>query len=254
CVLFRSADLLEAQEVKTKKLNVSHAFHSPLMEPMLADFERIAREITYSLPRIDLISNLAGKLATAQIATPEYWCRHIRQPVRFAESMETLAQQGYEVFVECGPKPTLLGMGRQCLKEGTAVWLPSLRQGQSEWQEILQSLGELYVRGVRVDWSGFDRDYARRLVQLPTYPFQRKRYWVDIAKNDHLKADNLSQETVQTPIMNLISLEDTQQLVQHLETTEELSEDELKVLPKLLKILVKQNQQQVVAASIKDWF
>jgi acyl transferase domain-containing protein/acyl-CoA synthetase (AMP-forming)/AMP-acid ligase II/acyl carrier protein len=248
------ADILEAQEVKTKKLNVSHAFHSPLMEPMLADFQRIAHEITYSLPRIDLISNVTGKLVTAQIATPEYWCHHIRQPVRFAQSIETLAQQGYEVFVECGPKPTLLGMGRQCLKEGVAVWLPSLRQGQSEWQEILQSLGELYVRGVRVDWSGFDRDYPRRLLQLPTYPFQRKRYWVDIAKNDHLKADNLSQGTVQTPIINLISLGDTQQLLQHLEKTEELSEDELKVLPKLLKLLVKQNQQQVVAASIKDWF
>ena len=182
-------ETLEAQGVKTKKLNVSHAFHSPLMEPMLADFQRIAHEITYSSPRIDLISNVTGKLATSEIATPEYWCRHIRQPVRFAASMETLAQQGYEVFVECGAKPTLLEMGRQCLKQGgEAILLPSLRQGQSEWQGMLQSLGELYVRGVQIDWSGFYQDYNHRHLPLPTYPFQRQRYWVDIANNGNLKA------------------------------------------------------------------
>ncbi|MDF5730186.1 MAG: type I polyketide synthase, partial [Rhizonema sp. PD38] len=266
----RAVEALEARGVKTKKLNVSHAFHSPLMQPMLADFERIAREVTYATPRIDLISNVTGKLATAEIATPEYWCRHIQQPVKFAASMETLVQQGYEVFVECGAKPTLLGMGRQCLpdvdkrRSSPQLWesehvagsnfpfLPSLRQGQSEWQEILQSLGELYVRGVRVDWSGFDRDYSRRRLQLPTYPFQRKSYWVDVS-NGHLPAGNLSQKTVQTPLINLISQGDTQQLIQHLETTVELSEDELKLLPKLLNLLVKQNQQQLLSASIKDW-
>ncbi len=260
----RVVEALKAQGVKTKKLNVSHAFHSPLMEPMLVDFQHIARDVTYATPRIDLISNITGKLATAEIATPEYWCRHIRQPVRFAASMETLAQQGYQVFVECGAKPTLLGMGRQCLPDvetqrykehGTGsnyVFIPSLRQGQSKWQEILQSLGELYVRGVRVDWSGFDRDYPRRRLQLPTYPFQRKSYWVDVPKRQML-AGNLSQATVQTPLINLISQGDTQQLIQHLETTEELSEDELKVLPKLLNLLVKQNQQQLLSASIKDW-
>jgi acyl transferase domain-containing protein/acyl-CoA synthetase (AMP-forming)/AMP-acid ligase II/NAD(P)-dependent dehydrogenase (short-subunit alcohol dehydrogenase family)/acyl carrier protein len=170
---------LEADGIKTKALNVSHAFHSPLIESMLPAFERIAKEVTFSPPQINLISNLTGELATADITTPAYWCRHIRQPVKFAASMETLYQQSCDVFVEIGPKPTLLGMGHQCLPENVAVWLPSLRQGKNDWQPLLQSLGELYVRGATIDWSGFDHDYQRRRVRLPTYPFQRKRYWLD---------------------------------------------------------------------------
>lgn len=177
---------LQAEGIKTRKLQVSHAFHSPLMEPMLAAFEQIAREVTYSSPRISLISNVSGNLATAEIATPEYWCRHIRQPVRFASGMETLYQQGYGVFVEIGPEPILLGMGCHCLPEGVGAWLPSLRQGQQDWQQALSSLGELYVQGVGVDWFAFDRDYLRYRVQLPTYPWQRSRYWLEKAQEKQL--------------------------------------------------------------------
>ncbi|HEY9740894.1 MAG TPA: thioester reductase domain-containing protein [Coleofasciculaceae cyanobacterium] len=244
---------LQAEGVKAKKLTVSHAFHSPLMEPMLVAFEQVASDISYSLPNIKLISNVTGELATAEIATPEYWCRHVRQPVRFAAGMETLHQQGYEVFLEIGAKPILLGMGRYCLPEGVGVWLPSLYQGREDWQQLLQSLGALYVRGVAVDWPSFDQDYPRRRLQLPTYPFQRQRYWVDIPENGHSKAGDLSHEKAQSPILNLLSQGDTQQLVQHLETAGELSEDELKLLPRLLELLVKQNQQQLTTASIKDW-
>ena len=172
---------LESLGIKTKKLTVSRAFHSPLMEPMLAEFEKVAREVTFSTPKIDLISNVTGKLATEEIATPAYWCRHIRQPVRFAQSMETLNSEGYKLFVECGPKPILLGMGKACIAEETAVlqqkWLPSLRSEQSDWQEILYSLAQLSVSGVTIDWLGFDGDYPRNKVALPTYPFQRERYW-----------------------------------------------------------------------------
>ncbi len=170
-----------ADGVKTKPLKVSHAFHSPLIEPMLSNFERVAKEITFSLPKIDLISNLTGQLVTEDITTPEYWCRHIRQPVQFVGSMETLYQlQGNEVlFVEIGSRPALLSMGRQCLPENVGVWLPSLRYGQDDWQQILSSLGELYVRGTPVNWVGFDQNYQRHRVRLPTYPFQRKRYCIE---------------------------------------------------------------------------
>ncbi len=244
---------LKAEGVKAKKLTVSHAFHSPLMEPMLTAFERVAAEVSYSSPQIKLISNVTGELATAEITNPEYWCRHVRQSVRFAASMETLHQQGYEVFLEIGAKPTLLGMGRYCLPEGVGVWLPSLYQGREDWQQLLQSLGALYMRGAQVDWSSFDRDYPRRRLQLPTYPFQRQRYWVEFSENGHTKAGDLSQEAAKTAIINLLSQGDTQQLAKHLETAGELSEDELKLLPKLLEVLVKQNQQQLTAATIKDW-
>ncbi len=248
CVQAAIASLPEG--VRTKKLQVSHAFHSPLMEPMLAAFERVCADVAYSPPRLKLISNVTGAIATDEIATPEYWCRHVRQPVRFAASMDTLDQQGYELFVEIGPKPILLGMARQCLPEKIGIWLPSLYQGQQDWQQILQSLAALYVRGVPVDWSGFDREYPRCRLQLPTYPFQRQRYWVELAENGHLTAD-LSPENAQSSMIKLLSQGNTQQLVQRLEITGELSKDELKLLPKLLEVLVKQQQQ---ALSFKDWF
>jgi malonyl CoA-acyl carrier protein transacylase len=170
---------LEASGIKTKKLKVSHAFHSALMEPMLREFESVARQVNFSSPQIKLLSNVTGTLATDEIATPEYWCRHITNPVRFAASMECLQQQGVEVFIEIGSKPILLGMARQCLPFHQGLWLPSLRPEQENWQQILQSLAALYVRGVNIDWSGFERDYQRLRVILPTYPFQRQRYWIE---------------------------------------------------------------------------
>ncbi|KAB8320091.1 hybrid non-ribosomal peptide synthetase/type I polyketide synthase [Tolypothrix campylonemoides VB511288] len=170
---------LEAAGIQTKKLVTSHAFHSPLMEPMLAEFRQVAATVTYAAPQIDIISNVTGKRLTAESINSEYWCHHLRSRVEFAKSLQTLHAAGYNLFVEIGPKPTLLGMGRRCLPEGDQVWLPSVRPGRGDWQQILQSLGELYVRGVRVNWSGFDRDYSRSVVQLPTYQFQRKRYWIE---------------------------------------------------------------------------
>lgn len=176
---------LEASGIKTKKLNVSHAFHSPLMQPMLAEFERVARQVKFSAPQIKLNSNVTGTLVTPEIATPEYWCRHVLKPVQFAASMAALAQQGIDVFVEIGPKPILLGMGRQCLSDHPALWLPSLRPEQEDWHSLLSSLGQLYVQGVPIDWVGFDRDYTRRRQALPTYPFQRQRYWVESYPKDN---------------------------------------------------------------------
>jgi malonyl CoA-acyl carrier protein transacylase len=242
---------LEAEGIKTKQLQVSHAFHSPLMEPMLADFEAVANQITYNRPRIPLISNVTGIRADESIATAKYWVNHVRQPVKFAQSLDTLHQEGYDIFLEIGPKPILLGMGRQCLPEDVGIWLPSLRPGQADWSQMLQSLAELYVRGVKVDWLGFDRDYGRRRVVLPTYPFQRQRYWVETADNGHSPAESPAQ--LPTPIVNLLHRGDTQQLAQNLETAAKLSPEEAKFLPKLLEILVKQHQQQQKAASLPDW-
>ncbi len=170
--------VLEAKGIQTRKLATSHAFHSPLVEPILEEFYRVAATVTYHAPQIDFISNVTGERMTAENLNPEYWCHHLRSSVQYAKSLQTLHSSGQELFVEIGPKPILLGMGRKCLLEGQGVWLPSLRQGYEDWQQILQSLGELYVHGVRVDWSSFDRDYSRRRVQLPTYPFQRKSYWI----------------------------------------------------------------------------
>ncbi|WP_424102387.1 beta-ketoacyl synthase N-terminal-like domain-containing protein [Moorena producens] len=244
---------LESVGIKTKQLQVSHAFHSPLMEPMLAEFETVANQITYHQPRIPIISNVTGTQAGNSIATAQYWVRHVRQPVRFAQGIKELNQQGYETFLEIGPKPISLGMGRQCLPEGAGLWLPSLREGVEEWQQMLSSLGQLHVQGAKVDWLGFDQDYAREKVPLPTYPFQRQRYWVETSKNDAQKNGGIPLEKISTPIVNLINQGETKALAQQLERVGNLSPTEVEFLPKLIELLVEQHQQQLKAVSTKDF-
>ena len=169
---------LRAEGVEARPLTVSHAFHSPLMEPMLAEFEAVAKNVTYASPRLNLISNVTGQPVQQEVTQPLYWVRHVREAVRFADGMAALQAQGCNVFVEIGPGPTLLGMGRQCVSASEAVWVPSLRPKRSDSQQMLESLGALYERGLSVDWMGFDRDYVRRKLALPTYPFERQRHWL----------------------------------------------------------------------------
>ncbi|NJR57125.1 MAG: acyltransferase domain-containing protein, partial [Acaryochloris sp. CRU_2_0] len=175
---------LKAAGIATKTLQVSQGFHSPLMEPIVAAFAAVARTVTYCEPTLDVVTNLTGAVNPSAIASPDYWIAHICQPVQFAASIETLQQQDYEVFIEIGPKPTLLNMAKQMMPEGFGVWLPSLRTDQEAWLTLLQSLGQLYVQGATINWQGFDQDYPRRklnplLNPLPTYPFQRQHYWID---------------------------------------------------------------------------
>jgi acyl transferase domain-containing protein/acyl carrier protein len=196
---------LAAEGVKTHTLKVSHAFHSPLMEPMLADFRQVAQGLRYSRPTLPLVSTLTGHLAGDDIATPEYWVRHVRHPVRFADGLQTLHHHGCTLFLELGPKPTLVGLAQGILEFGgsppgtmvavneadgqsklqtpkSQLYLPSLRTDRSDWQQLLESLGALYGQGVPIDWRAFDQPYPRRKVSLPTYPFQRQRYWINSAQ------------------------------------------------------------------------
>jgi acyl transferase domain-containing protein/acyl carrier protein len=177
-VVERLCTQFTARGIRTVPLVVSHAFHSPLVEPMLDEFRRVAERITYSKPRREVISNVTGAVAGAEIASADYWCRHVRAPVRFAAGMQALHARGCNSFIEVGPRPVLLGMGRQCVPEGGA-WLPSLRPDTDDWSVLLSSVGTLYVQGVPIDWIGFDRDYTRKRVPLPNYPFERRRYWID---------------------------------------------------------------------------
>ena len=227
------------QGIKTTTLNVSHAFHSDLMEPMLAEFEQIASQIAYAPCRLPLISNVTGQLADARISTPAYWVQHVRSAVLFAASMETLQARGEFICVEIGPKPILLGMGRDCVPLDVGVWLPSLRPGVEDGQQMLQSLARLYVSGVAVDWSGFDRDCGRRKVVLPTYPFQRLRFWLP-----DLDRDDISPNTVAlTPqhrsavIDDFLVTGDIKLTIAELAKLRSLSEAEIKLLPKLLELI-----------------
>ena len=231
---------LQAKGIESRRLSVSHAFHSPLMEPMLATFEQHAAAVTYNKPNIDLISNVTGQLAdTFEVSQASYWLRHVREAVRFASGMQTLHAQGYELFVEIGPHPVLLGMGRQCLPNETGVWLPSLRRGHDDWQQLLQSLGTLYVHGVNVDWSGFDRDYQRVKLPLPTYPFQRKRYWVEVAaapkqQEAPIVLSKHKDIDVDRPLHHLLHSTDTRELAQKLDIVEQLPAEQVESLLKSL--------------------
>ena len=174
--------------VQAHWLEVSHAFHSPSMEPMLDAFAEVCREVEYAPPRLPIISNLTGEVADESIATPEYWVRHVLAPVRFASGMAALASAGARVFLEVGPQPTLIGMACQFIDEATATWLPSLpspKSNQNAWGQLLEGLGQLYALGAEVDFDGFDREYARRKVDLPTYRFQRRRHWPDVSSRAH---------------------------------------------------------------------
>ena len=99
--------------------------------------------------------------------------------MKFSQSLETLQAQGVTTFIEIGPKPTLMGMGRRCLPQRTHQWLPSLRRGRSDWQQLLDSLAHLYLQGLTIDWNQVDADYVQERISLPTYPWQRQRYWLE---------------------------------------------------------------------------
>jgi acyl transferase domain-containing protein len=170
---------LERQGVTATRLAVSHAFHSPLMEPVLDEFEARVAAMRLSPPRNRVISNVTGAVAGDEITTASYWRRHLEQPVLFAQGVKTARALGCDVFLEIGPKPALIGLGKRCLDPGQGVWLASLRSGR-EYEEMLGSVASLYVRGVGFSGASFDRDHARSRVVLPTYPFQRERYWIDL--------------------------------------------------------------------------
>ncbi|MGY6530407.1 MAG: alpha/beta fold hydrolase [Cyanobacterium sp.] len=172
----------KGSKVKCRHLKVSHGFHSRLMQPILADFDKIAQEITYNSPQGEIISNITGKTIGEEIASPDYWVKHISHPVNFAQSVEYLQQQNYQIFLEIGSKPTLLGMARMIVENKTesddCLWLPSLRKGESDWENLLNSLGILYQQGLKIDWDGFHQDYpSLERVSLPNYPWQHQRYW-----------------------------------------------------------------------------
>ena len=196
---------LSKEGIATKRLEVSHAFHSPLMEPMLKDFEEALAKVVFSPSRIALISNVTGEEATGEVTKPAYWVKQAREGVKFEAGMRALQRRGITVFLEAGPQPTLLGLGASCLEQKSEVvgqapsgipemrWLPSLRKGKEAWPVALESVGALYAAGLEIDWEGFDAPYTRRRVMLPTYPFQRQRYWVEQPIRENQDSSKLFQ-------------------------------------------------------------
>uniref|UniRef100_UPI0035715397 type I polyketide synthase n=1 Tax=Streptomyces fumanus TaxID=67302 RepID=UPI0035715397 len=180
--VLEAAQELAAQGIRTRRLTVSHAFHSTRMEPMLADFEEILAGLTFHTPTLPLLSNITGQLADPDtLTTPAYWAHHARATVRFADGIKTLTAYGVTTYLELGPDGTLSAMGRDCLGSGAesrAVFVPALRREGDEVRAVLTALAVCHTRGVPVDRSALLGRTDPGRADLPTYPFQRETYWL----------------------------------------------------------------------------
>jgi acyl transferase domain-containing protein len=171
-----------AKGAHTRRLHTSHAFHSAMMEPMLDEFLNHVQKVKLSAPRIPYISNVTGQWITDKEATtPSYWTKHVRQTVRFADGINELSKHAGRVFLEVGPGHTLSTSVRQAQAS-----LPGAPDKEADIRHLLTVLGKLWLAGARVDWERFKCDKRRRL-PLPTYPFERQRYWISRANNGVMK-------------------------------------------------------------------
>ncbi|MFI0187125.1 SDR family NAD(P)-dependent oxidoreductase [Streptomyces sp. NPDC017082] len=170
---------LAAAGRRTRRLRVSHAFHSAHMDGMLDEFRRIAREVSFREPALPVVSATTGRPApAAELCAPEYWVRQLREPVRFRDAVARLEADGAAVFVEIGPGTTLTAAARDSLADRARPVVPLLRPGLPETRALTTALAEAHVHGVDVDWAAYFADTGAHRVDLPTYPFQRRRYWL----------------------------------------------------------------------------
>ncbi|MFD7656422.1 SDR family NAD(P)-dependent oxidoreductase [Actinosynnema sp. NPDC059797] len=182
-VLSGAADAVEEVAAKLegrrmKRLAVSHAFHSPLMEPMLEEFRAVAEQIAYRVPATAVVSTLTGVLAEGEdLVTADYWVRHVRQAVRFADGVRELAGRGVTRFVEVGPDGVLTGMAQESLD--SAVVVAAQRRDRAEVVALTAAVGQAFAAGVPVDWTAFFAGRGGRWVELPTYAFEHERFWMD---------------------------------------------------------------------------
>jgi acyl transferase domain-containing protein/NADPH:quinone reductase-like Zn-dependent oxidoreductase/SAM-dependent methyltransferase len=167
-----------ARGIRCQRLTVSHAFHSPLVEPVLADFAAAASRARLSRPQLPLVSNVTGALADANMITkPDYWRNHIRATVRFADGMRAVAALKPDVCLEIGPHPALLSMAQEAFGERSPAFVPSLRRSTPAREQLDDALGALFLAGASIDWRAVWASSAATLTDLPTYPFQRERCW-----------------------------------------------------------------------------
>ncbi|MCK9904757.1 SDR family NAD(P)-dependent oxidoreductase [Frankia sp. Cpl3] len=163
---------------RTRRLRVTAAFHSPLMDGMLEPFRQVAATLTYHAPAIPLVSTVTGRaVAAGELCDADYWVRQARAAVRFADAVTCLRERGVTTFVEVGPAAVLSGMGRECVPAGDAAFVPTLRADRPEEHTLVTALSQAHVNGVHVDWAAFFAGTGAHRVDLPTYAFQHRRYW-----------------------------------------------------------------------------
>lgn len=174
---------LERHGIETRRLRIPVAGHSPLLDPILDEFERVAAELRFNAPKLSFVSNvLGGALSPGEVPDARYWRRHLREPVRFAEGIRAMVEMGCDTFIELGPEPSMLAMGKACVPGSQFAWYPTLRRDQPDWSVLLQAIAEIYVGGTPVDWRAFDDDFPRMRVPMPGPAYERRRLWFEASQ------------------------------------------------------------------------
>ncbi|MGP3940695.1 type I polyketide synthase [Streptomyces sp. 6N106] len=200
------ADRFAADGRKATRLRVSHAFHSPLMTPMLDGFRAVVEGLAFGEPRIPIVSTVTGeRIAAERIRTPDYWVRHVRTTVRFADAVGAAARSGAHTFLELGPDATLSVLAQDALPDVARVEaVPLLGKDRDEESTALAAAARLYVRGVQVRWAELFTGTGARRVALPTYAFQRERYWAAPVGNTSTGAVQSGLGGVEHPLLGAV--------------------------------------------------
>ncbi len=177
-ILEQLEEELNKDKIEYVRLEVSHAFHSVLLEPILDEFEALVASFSLQKPKIPIVSNLYGRIVKdEEIITSKYWREHMRNPVLFMQSIQTLENMGINCFLECGPHPVLTNMGKKCVNNMNHQWIFSLQKNQEDKNQILLAAAQLYCYGIDIKYEGIGLEQYHR-VPLPTYPFEKQRYWL----------------------------------------------------------------------------
>ena len=242
----RLAEELSKKDIGCSRLHTSHAFHSPMMDAALNRFRKQVETVALNPPQVPFLSNTTGTWIRNDEATdPDYWVRHLRNTVRFADNLQELLKEPDRVLLELGPGHTLSVLARQATSTGQTIVCSSMRAPKEDTPDcafILKSLGQLWLAGIEVDWSGFYSNEKRHRLPLPTYPFERTSHWF---QPEEVGRPLFSSESATSRVMKLLQQGDSNGLIDLIQRSGQFTSEEAKALPKLIHALIDQNESPV---------